>query len=179
MPKTSITIYEHDRGKASELYAMEAADRFCALFSLTPPAGIVRDPGGKPFFDGGNLFLSISHSAPYIAVAISEVQVGIDIQRHKKCDQVSVARRFFHPDERDFVARNPGCFFDVWAAKESYVKYTGEGIISAFRSFSVVDGEELSDSVGAVVLSQLSFRSGYSLSLAAKNSTIIALSEEF
>ena len=43
---------------------------------------------------------------------------------------VNMAKRFFHEKEADYVQEKAPYqrFFRVWAAKESYVKYTGKGI---------------------------------------------------
>ena len=179
MQDTKLFIYKYDKSNASDLYSIKAAKKFCALRFEVLPTGVIRDGRGKPFFKDSPLFLSISHSADYIAVAVSRVEVGVDVQRHRKCHEGSISRRFFHFEEAVFISRNPTAFFDVWAAKESYVKYTGEGIVSGFRNFSVVGAEGIKDSVGGAYLSLLSFRPGYSLALTAKNRVKIAIHEEF
>ena len=52
----------------------------------------------------------------------------------------------------------------MWTAKESYVKFTGEGITDDFSSFSVVDGKGRFG-VGGTVLRHLPFLENYALCL--------------
>lgn len=109
---------------------------------------------GKPYFsEHPELHFSISHSGTVWCCAFSASPVGLDIQMHgftgKKVPQEKVqeqlrlrqkriADRFFHPSERLWL-KNGGDFFDVWAAKESYVKYIGEGMHRSFESFATAD----------------------------------------
>lgn len=122
-------------------------------------------PNGKPFFlDLPELHFSISHSGDYWVSAFGSAAVGIDLQQHIDCNISQLARRFFDPRENDYLYNldyAPAEFFKIWTAKESYVKYTGQGI-SGFDKFSVIP--ELDDAV----LRQLNFLPGYSLFLCAK-----------
>ena len=115
---------------------------------------IYRGERGKPFFaEQPQTFLSISHSGAYWACGLAAVPVGIDLQRHdrrrgetKKEAELrcgKLARRFFHKDEAAYVWEEDiyRRFFQIWAAKESYVKYTGSGIDDNFGRFSVLPNE--------------------------------------
>lgn len=111
---------------------------------LEQPA-ILRHQKGKPYFAAApGLHFSLSHSGDYAACAFYEQPVGLDLQVHSRCDKAAIARRFFHPGEYAYLeAENFESFFAVWAAKESYVKYTGTGIAGGLNRFSVVDGNGL------------------------------------
>lgn len=95
---------------------------------------------GKPFFaEHPHIHFSISHSGSVWCCAFGSSPVGLDVQAHRlKGGRQRIADRFFHPAERDWI-RKGGDFFAVWAAKESYVKYTGEGMRRAFSDFAVAD----------------------------------------
>ena len=111
---------------------------------------VQRDSRGKPFL--ANLpqwHISVSHSGNRFLCAVSPVQIGIDVQEHKlmrgetgaqaASRYCKIARRFFHPAEAAYVAQSPHeNFFSVWTAKESYVKYTGQGMDSHFDTFCVI-----------------------------------------
>ncbi len=113
---------------------------------------IARTERGKPYFpDRRDLHFSISHSRDLWACAFSGRPVGLDVQAHVKKrgegDGEAAARlgrmaeRFFHPEEAAWVREDPfERFFRIWAAKESYVKYTGEGIGAGFGRFCVMPG---------------------------------------
>jgi len=122
-------------------------------------------PNGKPYFhDFPDLHFSISHSGDYWISAFGPAAVGIDLQQHIDCNVGQLSRRFFHPQENDYLSSlnySPTEFFNIWAAKESYVKYTGQGI-SGFDKFSVIPNLDVA------ILHELDFLQGYSLYLCAK-----------
>lgn len=95
---------------------------------------------GKPFFKDSPIHFNVSHSGKYWVCAMSLVPVGIDIQEHIPGRNVkAIADRFFTTREADFLfADGYEHFYDIWAAKESYVKLTGTGIADSFDKFSVV-----------------------------------------
>lgn len=104
---------------------------------------IRRGAHGKPRLEGlpVALHFNISHSGDYIAVALSDREVGIDIERQGTA-RMAVARRFFHPDELRALEALPAAarderFFRLWVAKESFLKYTGTGLSASLDSFCV------------------------------------------
>lgn len=104
-------------------------------------------PHGKPFFPARpDIRFCITHSGPFWLCAFSGHEVGLDLQCHEKKTGFwhtrRIADRFFHPAENAFL-RAGGCFFDVWAAKESFVKFMGTGIGDDFGDFSVAGPEGL------------------------------------
>jgi 4'-phosphopantetheinyl transferase len=112
---------------------------------------ILRTPRGKPYLPSfPGLHLSITHSGKWFICAFSAQPVGIDLQEHsllrKETPQqaydryAKIARRFFHSNEATYVETDPKeNFFPVWAAKESYVKFTGQGMDQFFDAFCVWD----------------------------------------
>ena len=100
------------------------------------PAGVYKvekDEKGRPYFpDLPEVHFSIAHSGDMAVCAVSDVPVGVDIQewRDMKAD---VAKRFFHPAEAEHLKHLGGDeykkdFFALWCLKESYIKYTGNGL---------------------------------------------------
>ena len=124
---------------------------------------------GKPYFPTEpQLQFSITHSGGYWMCAFSQREVGLDLQVHQPCQKEKLSRRFFHPAEDAFLRRkNYGDFFDLWSAKESYLKYTGQGITDELENFSVVAGERF-PSVEDAWLHLLPWKDGYSLCLCAR-----------
>lgn len=137
-------------------------------------AVILREKRGKPYFADPSLpHFSLSHSGDFLACAMGPSPCGVDIQTHETAvrHMDRLAKRYFHPIEWEAVLQaqrdrentahkesqllpdtsslsRTELFFAIWTAKESYVKYTGEGIIGRFSSFSVlpslaVDGTKL------------------------------------
>lgn len=96
---------------------------------------------GKPYFPRlPQLCFNISHSGKLWACAFSREAVGLDLQQHSQHSWKAMSQRFFHPLEMQYVQQNgENAFFDVWSAKESYLKYLGCGLSLPMQSFSVVD----------------------------------------
>ena len=101
---------------------------------------LAREPGGKPYFPGSSLHFSISHSGKWWLCAFARERLGLDIQQHQPCNKEQLSSRFFHPLEDAFLRHNAyEEFYRLWAAKESWLKYTGQGITGGMDNFSVVD----------------------------------------
>lgn len=96
---------------------------------------------GKPFIEElPELSFSISHSGKWWFCAVSETEVGLDVQELRAVKQEKLARRFFHPDEISWMETYGFEHFTrIWTYKESYVKYTGLGLTRGMDYFSVAD----------------------------------------
>lgn len=93
---------------------------------------ISHDEKGKPFSEKLPFSVSLSHSGPYIAVAVGKSNVGVDVERKRKFN-LSISRRWFRPEEHEFLTSLPEeesarAFFRFWTLKEAALKYTGEGL---------------------------------------------------
>ncbi len=97
---------------------------------------------GKPYIDlFPDFHFNISHSKEWVIVAFSNKEVGIDIEKIKPI-KLTVAERFFsHQEYMDLINKNESkqinYFFDLWTAKESFVKAIGSGIANVFNTFSI------------------------------------------
>lgn len=101
---------------------------------------IVREEGKKPRFDKGDAHFSLSHSHGVLMLAISHSEVGADIEKIRPADM----KRFAFlgaSDERDLIRK--------WTERESWLKFTGEGLKefkrpvpedAHFEHFEVFDG---------------------------------------
>lgn len=100
-------------------------------------------PQGKPYLkDYPDIHFSLSHSGNMAVLAISDSEVGIDVQERRGY-QERVAKRFYHESEIAVIeaisdpAEKANCFYQMWTAKEAYIKYTGKGMGQDLRSFGV------------------------------------------
>ena len=100
---------------------------------------IAVDENGKGRIENReNLFFNISHSKDYVVLALSDKEVGIDIQEIKPL-KANVPKRFFTDIDNEYIDQNEDerieRFTKVWSAKESFAKLTGNGIGEGFASF--------------------------------------------
>lgn len=103
---------------------------------------IVRGEHGKPYVTGQNgAFFNLSHSGEYIVCAVSDGEVGVDVER-RGVARLAVSSRFFETREQAILSELTGeeqscLFFDYWSVKESFLKYTGSGLSRSLSSFYV------------------------------------------
>ena len=103
---------------------------------------IVYNNHGKPYFKGENVpYFNLSHSHDYVVCALSDRENGIDIEKIRP-GRLRLANRFFHEEEQRYLADlqvgQEETFFKIWCLKESFVKYTGNGLGQGLASFSAV-----------------------------------------
>ena len=132
---------------------------------------------GKPHFvNAPQVGFNITHSGAYWMCAFSRQELGLDLQVHRPCRWEELSKRFFHPAEASFLeGKTPQAFFDLWAAKESFAKYTGQGIADGFGQFSMVDEEGRFPVQAGVALRVLPWMDGYSLCLCAKEISAVQM----
>ena len=101
---------------------------------------ICRDARGKPYSPDVAAFFSWSHGGAWVALSIGGEQNGVDVEGPRWRTAVSaIARRFFRPEERRALdeaaeSERSRLFLYYWTMKESYLKYTGEGLAGGLES---------------------------------------------
>ncbi|MCR5484662.1 MAG: 4'-phosphopantetheinyl transferase superfamily protein [Clostridiales bacterium] len=92
---------------------------------------------GKPFPEGRSgekYFFSVSHSGDVCVCAVSDSEVGVDVERIRDVNAERIAKRFFSKDEKEYIGsfqneyEKKRAFFTVWTKHESAVKLSGRGI---------------------------------------------------
>lgn len=102
------------------------------------------DASGKPFLPHCPLFISISHSGGYVAAALADTPLGIDLQEMREIRE-GVLRRCCSEAERRWIdAGNPAeRAVRLWTMKEAYGKMTGAGIFRGNRFHAGFEGDRL------------------------------------
>ncbi len=99
---------------------------------------------GKPYYDGFRFVqFNISHCKTGAAAVVSNVPVGIDVERMRRVNVRTVVK-CCSMKERSYIFEKAACqeekvlsteemnrFLKLWTLKESYVKMTGEGFSHA------------------------------------------------
>ena len=92
----------------------------------------------KPVLESDKgLCFNISHSGDYVVVAISDSQVGCDIQEVRPYNP-KVAGRNYCQRETDLIENSHSkdeAFIRLWALKESVLKYTGKGLSGGLSTY--------------------------------------------
>lgn len=101
---------------------------------------------GKPYLSGDESFgFSISHSSGTVLAAVSDGNVGADIER---CDRRSdrLMTKCCTPDEREYLEKSSDKgreFMRLWTRKEALSKLDGRGIAMGFGTVSVLNDERI------------------------------------
>lgn len=111
------------------------------LAEETPPFQTARGQWGKPFLtECPDVHFNISHSGEYVCCAVSECEVGVDIQRYQE-KVGGIAERFFTEADNNLLENSNGkkleMFFRIWSVRESYMKLTGRGMGQGLDSFEI------------------------------------------
>lgn len=97
---------------------------------------------GKPYVVGEDIYFNLSHSGKFAVLAISDSNVGIDIECKTK-DCMKLAKRFFCKEECEKLAASKNdeelrnAFLEYWTIKEAYVKCAGMGLTLPLNSFCI------------------------------------------
>ena len=99
-------------------------------------------PGGKPYLRNyPQVHFNLSHSGDYVCCAIGDEPVGVDIQKRVNTKD-GLAKRFFTKEENRMLdeldeEERKQLFFRMWSIKESYIKYTGQGMKQGLDTFRI------------------------------------------
>ena len=105
---------------------------------------IKRGEHGKPYILNLPAHFNVSHSGKYTILAISDKPIGIDIEIIEEFSAI-LAKKLFNEDELSYIAGNgpsrkksemQRSFYEIWTAKEAYLKYLGSGISGGVNTLS-------------------------------------------
>ncbi|WP_157876060.1 4'-phosphopantetheinyl transferase family protein [Streptacidiphilus griseoplanus] len=122
-----------ERQRAHALLLGAAAE----LLGVAPSAlRMEHEPSGRPVVTGAaqGLRVSVSHGRGVIAVALARsVAVGVDVEAVRPLRAATLARRWFHPQEADWLAALPqaqwnAAYLWLWTQKEAVGKSLGSGL---------------------------------------------------
>lgn len=99
---------------------------------------------GKPFLIiESDYFFNLSHSSSAVVCITDNQQVGIDVELIKPID-IKGFKKVFSPDELVYIMKQKNKFkgfYEIWTAKESFLKMLGKGLTVPLLSFSIHEGD--------------------------------------
>ena len=101
----------------------------------------------KPYIsDNINIYFNLSHSGKMVLCAISDRELGVDIEINDPTIDLNIAKHYFYNSEYENIMNSknsPDEFFRYWVLKESYMKYTGLGMNLKLDSFEIIIEDEI------------------------------------
>lgn len=101
-----------------------------------------RSEKGKPEALNSPLHFSLSHSGEFVLCAVSEDEIGADLQVFRPVCP-SLICRVCTEEEKEFIGTEDRLFFQVWTSKEALAKYYGDGLTGDLKKLAVVHGRRL------------------------------------
>lgn len=104
---------------------------------------IKRDIYGKPYIcNVPNVNLSVAHAKNAIVCAVTNKNIGIDLESIRSV-KIDLVNRYYSKKEKEYVFSNSSDiekrFTEIWTKKEAYLKYIGTGIMLPFSLFCTYD----------------------------------------
>lgn len=97
---------------------------------------------GKPYLaNHDNIFFNISHDGELAVCAVSDREVGVDVQKKTAYDP-KVAQRVFTESEIVFIESSKDrdeTFTKLWVRKESIIKLLGVGFLCDPKKYSTIE----------------------------------------
>jgi 4'-phosphopantetheinyl transferase len=96
---------------------------------------------GKPFLKNHPLKFNFSHSYDSILVAVSDKEIGIDIEEiQRDLDFNGIMDFAFSQTEKLFCLKQdlPGAFTQIWTLKEAYLKAIGIGLSEKLAEIELI-----------------------------------------
>lgn len=132
---------DRKRSAAGELLARQAAAQ---RLGIAPERTALRwDEGGKPYVEGADFHISVSHSGPYAVCAVGETVLGVDVEVIRGAEEKFMRRACSDAEMAYIRYGDAGCFqrfWECWTAKEALFKLTGKGPLLSLSRFALPAG---------------------------------------
>lgn len=112
---------------------------------------IMHEEFGKPYLKGTDFSFNLSHSGNYAICAYSDHRIGADIQFLNK-NLPKYTDRILSESEKTYImqlneAERVYVFYELWARKESLIKWDGRGLRLPLQELSFVENNSIVDTL--------------------------------
>ena len=136
-----IDFYRFDKDKKLSCGAYLLLKKLLAEKNITNPIFKTEKYCKVYISNHENIHFNLSHSGKIVLCAISDMEVGADVEYIDREIDLNIAKHYFYNREYENImnAKNrPEEFFKYWVLKESYMKYTGLGMNLKLNSFEII-----------------------------------------
>ena len=136
-----IDFYKFDKDKKLSCGAYLLLKKLLTDENITDPIFKTEKYGKAYIFNYENIYFNLSHSGKIVLCAISDMEVGADVEYIDPEIDLDIAKHYFYNEEYTSIMKsyNPHEeFFKYWVLKESYMKYTGLGMNLELDSFEII-----------------------------------------
>ena len=144
--KDKVDKFRFDKDKKLSAGAYLLLDKMLKEENITEPDFKIGKYGKTYISNHEDIHFNLSHSGKMVLCAISDREVGADIEHIDPTIDLNIAKHYFYNSEYVNImnAKNPPDeFFRYWVLKESYMKYTGLGMNLQLDSFEIIIEDEI------------------------------------
>lgn len=145
-----IEIFAYQTPDSISKKQQQALADQCLLERLSIRTGIApqqlsfyKGPKGKPYLNQApDVFFNLSHSGNKIVIALSQKEIGVDVERIRPRDYAHIARRYYAEIEQAYLFKHDepeqlAAFISLWTLKESYLKLIGAGLSGGLSTYPI------------------------------------------
>ena len=139
--KEKINFYRFEKDKKLSAGAYLLLKKLLDEENITDPIFKTEKYGKAYISNNDNIHFNLSHSGKIVLCAISDMEVGVDVEYVDSEIDLDIAKQYFYNSEYETImnSNNPSDeFFKYWVLKESYMKYTGFGMNLELDSFEII-----------------------------------------
>ena len=144
--KEKIDFYRFEKDKKLSCGAYLLLQNLLDEEGISKPEFEVEKYGKTYICNYEDIYFNVSHSGKRVCCAISDREVGVDVEYNDPTIDLDIAKNYFYNSEYENIMKsvNPSNeFFRYWVLKESYMKYTGLGFNLDLNSFEILIGDEI------------------------------------
>ena len=142
-----IDFYRFDKDKKLSCGAYLLLKKLLSQENITQPSFKTGKYGKAYISNHKDIHFNLSHSGKMVLCAISDMEVGVDIEYIDHTIDLNIAKHYFYNSEYENIMNSENSadeFFRYWVLKESYMKYTGLGMNLALDSFEIIIEDKIS-----------------------------------
>lgn len=144
--KEKIDFYRFEKDKKLSCGAYLLALKMIREEGFKNPEFKTHEFGKTYIANYEDIYFNISHSGKMVCCAISDKEIGSDIEYTDPDIDLNIAKNYFYNSEYENImnSKNPSDkFFKYWVLKESYMKYTGLGFRLELNDFEILLGKNI------------------------------------
>ena len=139
--REKIDFYRFEKDKKLSAGAYLLLKKLLDEENITKPVFKTEKYGKAYISNYDNIHFNLSHSGKMVLCAISDREVGVDVEYNDPSIDLDIAKSYFYNSEYESIMKSDKPseeFFKYWVLKESYMKYTGLGMNLELDSFEII-----------------------------------------
>ena len=145
--KEKVDNFRFEKDKKLSAGAYLLLDKLLKEENITNPIFKTGKYGKGYISNYEDIYFNLSHSGKVVTCALSDNEIGIDIEYDDPTIDLNIAKHYFYNAEYENImnSKDPANeFFKYWVLKESYMKYTGLGFNLELDSFEIIINNQIS-----------------------------------